>query len=197
VARDVTLVVHDWGSALGFDWASRHRDTVKGIAFMEAIVRPLTWANWPERSREIFQALRSPAGDEMILENNFFVEMILPGAVQRGLTDEEKAAYRRPFAEPGEGRRPTLTWPRQLPIEGDPADVTEVVQSYGDWLSQSDVPKLFVNADPGAILTGDQRDFVRSWPNVEEVTVHGIHFVQEDSPDEIGQAVAGWYRKLG
>jgi len=197
VARDVTLVVHDWGSALGFDWANRHRDAVRGIAYMEAIVRPLSWSAWPEAARGIFQALRSEAGEAMVLEQNVFVERILPGSVLRKLGPDEMAVYRRPFAEPGEARRPTLAWPREIPLDGEPADVAETVQAYADWLAASPVPKLFVNAEPGAILVGDQREFCRSWPAQQEVTVRGTHFVQEDSPDEIGRAVAEWRRGLG
>jgi haloalkane dehalogenase len=196
VRRDVTLVIHDWGSVLGFDWANRHRDAVRGIAYMEAIVCPVEWAEWPDAARGIFQAFRSPAGEEMILDKNVFVEAVLPGSIARTLSEEEMAVYRRPFGEAGEGRRPTLTWPRQIPIEGEPADVCEIVSSYGAWLESADVPKLFINAEPGAILIGRQREFCRSWPNQTEVTVKGIHFVQEDSPDEIGQAVAAWRRGL-
>ncbi len=192
----VVLVIHDWGSALGFDWANRHRDRVAGICYMEAIVRPVEWDEWPEAARGIFEAMRSDAGEEMILEKNLFVEAILPASIMRTLSDEEMAEYRRPFAEPGEGRRPTLTWPRQIPLAGEPADVVEIVTDYGAWLSESDVPKLFVNADPGTILTGDQREFCRSWPNQTEVTVPGIHFIQEDSADEIGTALAAWLPSL-
>jgi haloalkane dehalogenase len=196
VRERVTFVIHDWGSALGFDWANRHRDAVKGIAYMEAIVQPVSWDDWPNAARDIFQAFRSPAGEEMILTNNLFVEGVLPGAVMRQLTEDEMAHYRRPFSEPGEGRRPTLTWPRQIPIEGEPAEVVKIVSDYGDWLSSASVPKLFVNADPGAILRGPQRDFCRTWPDQTEVTVAGIHFIPEDSPDQIGEAVAAWYRTL-
>jgi haloalkane dehalogenase len=192
VTRNVTFVVHDWGSALGFDWANRHRDAVRGIAYMEAIVQPVTWAEWPDAARAIFQALRSPAGEAMILENNVFVERILPGSILRTLTDAEMAEYRRPFATPGESRRPTLTWPRQIPIEGEPAEVTAIVRDYGEWLRTATVPKLFVNADPGAILIGKQREFCRSWPHQKEITVKGVHFVQEDSGAEIGRAIADW-----
>ena len=192
VERNVTLVVHDWGSALGFDWANRHRDAVRGIAYMEAIVRPVSWDEWPEQSRPVFSGLRSPAGEELVLDRNVFVERILPGSIMRKLTAEEMAEYRRPYTDGGESRRPTLTWPRQIPIDGEPADVVEIVQSYADWLSASPVPKLFINAEPGAILVGAQREFCRSWPNQTEVTVPGIHFVQEDSPDEIGSAIAAW-----
>ena len=196
VSERATFVVHDWGSALGFDWANRHRQAVKGIAYMEAIVQPLTWSDWPEPYRGIFQAFRSPAGEEMILTKNMFVESVLPGAVLRKLTDEEMAHYRRPFAEAGEARRATLTWPRQIPIDGEPADVVEIVSTYADWLSSSPVPKLFMNAEPGAILTGAQREFCRTWPLQTEVTVPGVHFVQEDSPDPIGEALLSWYRTL-
>jgi haloalkane dehalogenase len=196
VRENVVLVIHDWGSALGFDWARRHPDAVRGIAYMEAIVRPVTWAEWPEEARAIFQALRSPAGEEMVLAKNLFVERILPGSILRKLGEAEMEVYRRPFREPGEGRRPTLTWPRQIPLEGEPADVVEIVQAYADWLQESPLPKLFVDAAPGAILTGPQREFCRGWPAQQEVRVRGVHFVQEDSPDEIGRAVAGWLRGL-
>lgn len=189
---DVTFVVHDWGSALGFDWATRHPDRVAGIAYMEAIVMPLSWDDWPEAARGIFQAFRSPEGEEMVLERNLFVEAVLPSATTRSLAPEEMDEYRRPFARPGEDRRPTLTWPRQIPIDGEPADVVEIVWSYGEWLAGSDVPKLFVDVQPGAILTGRQREVCRSWPNQREVRVPGIHYVQEDSADEIGAAVADW-----
>jgi haloalkane dehalogenase len=192
---NVTLVVHDWGSALGFYWAYRHPERVRGIAYMEAVVRPLTWEDWREESRQIFQDLRSEAGEEMVLEKNLFIEGILPSAVLRDLTEEEMNVYRGPYLEPGESRRPTLTWPRELPINGEPEDVVSIVDDYSKWLAQSDVPKLFVNAEPGAILTGSQREFCRAWPNQEEVTVRGVHFVQEDSPHEIGEAVATFVRR--
>lgn len=188
----VTLVIHDWGSALGFDWANRHRDRVAGIAYMEAIVMPVIWEQWPDAARPIFQALRSPAGEEMVLEKNVFVERVLPGSILRDLTADEMDEYRRPFLDGGERRRPTLTWPREIPIDGEPADVVEIVQAYAHWLSDAELPKLFVNADPGAILTGEQREFCRSWPNQTEVTVRGNHFLQEDSPVEIAAAIADW-----
>ncbi len=193
VTENVTLVVHDWGSALGFDWANRHRDAVKGIAYMEAIVMPVTWSDWPEKATSIFQAMRSDAGEEIVLQKNVFVERILPSSILRDLTDEEMAEYRRPFKESGEARRPTLTWPRQIPIDGEPASVHAIVSDYSSWLASSAIPKLFINAEPGSILTGRQREFCRSWPNQNEVTVAGLHFVQEDSPHEIGAAIAGWY----
>lgn len=192
IGDKVTLVIHDWGSALGFDWANRHRERVAGIAYMEAIVRPVTWDEWPAGATDIFQAMRSEAGEEMILTKNLFVEAILPASIIRKLSDEEMAEYRRPFLEAGEDRRPTLTWPRQIPIDGEPADVREIVQSYADWLVASEIPKLLVNAEPGTILTGAQRDFCRTWPNQTEVTVPGIHFIQEDSAAEIGGALSEW-----
>ena len=148
VEANVILVVHDWGSALGFDWANRHREAVKGLCYMESLVRPVSWTEWPELSAKVFQGFRSPAGEAMVLDKNIFVEKVLPGSVLRTLTDEEMAVYRRPYLEPGESRRPTLTWPRQIPIDGEPANVVEIVQSYADWLSESPVPKLFINADP-------------------------------------------------
>ena len=193
VSKDVTLVVHDWGSALGFDWANRHRDSVKGICYMEAIVCPIaSWDDWPEAARKVFQGFRSPAGESMVIEKNIFVERVLPGSIIRTLDDEEMAAYRRPFSEPGEARRPTLSWPRQIPIAGEPADVVAIVEAYANWLKTSDTRKLFINAQPGAILTGPQREFCRSWPNQIEVTVSGTHFMQEDSPDDIGRSIADW-----
>lgn len=190
--HDVTLVVHDWGSALGFDWARRHPDAVRAIAYMEAIVTPVTWADWPPAATEIFRGLRSPAGEDMILERNLFVEAVLPASVIRTLADEELAEYRRPFLTPGEGRRATLSWPRQIPIDGEPAEVADIVSAYSHWLATSHVKKLFVNAEPGAILVGRQRDVCRTWPNQVEITVPGIHFIQEDSGVEIGRAVAAW-----
>ena len=197
IVDNVTFVIHDWGSALGFDWANRHRDSVRGIAYMEAIVKPLTWDEWPPPAKPVFQGFRSPAGEKMVLEQNAFVEMVLPDAVLREMSEEEMSVYRRPYTEPGESRRPTLTWPRQIPIEGEPEDVVAIVEEYGEWLAQSDLPKLFVNADPGAILRGSARDFCRSWPNQTEVTVAGSHFIQEDSPDEIGTALVNWLKQIG
>jgi haloalkane dehalogenase len=192
----VTLVVHDWGSALGFHWAKRHAGRVKALVYMEAIVRPVTWAEWPEAARKVFQAMRSPAGEEIVLTKNVFVERILPASVLRALTPEEMEHYREPFREPGESRRPTLTWPREIPIDGEPADVVALVSDYASWLGRSPLPKLFVNANPGSILVGAQREFCRAWPNQQEVTVRGSHFVQEDSPAEIGQAIARFLRHV-
>jgi haloalkane dehalogenase len=198
VRERVTLVIHDWGSALGFDWANRHREAVKGIAYMEAILGPLHWSDWDKSGlRPALQALRSDAGEAMVLQDNFFIEQVLPKAMLRTLSAEEMAEYRRPFADPGEGRRPTLTWPRQVPFDGDPADVAAIAADYADWLATSRVPKLFVKAEPGGILAGDTvLEFARRLPAQTEVTVSGVHFIQEDSPDEIGRAIAGWMRTL-
>jgi haloalkane dehalogenase len=182
----VTFVIHDWGSALGFDWAWQHPDSVLGIAYMEAIVR----------AKQVFQGFRSEAGESMVLEKNIFVDRVLPASVLRELTDDEMAVYRRPYLEPGEDRRPTLTWPRQIPIEGEPPDVHEIVDGYSKWLAECDLPKLFVNADPGSILVGSQREYCRSFRNQTEVTVPGLHFIQEDSPGEIGKAIADWRREI-
>ena len=195
VSDKVTFVVHDWGSALGFDWAYRHPDKVKAIVYMEAIPIHFDWSDWPEDASRIFQGFRSPAGEEMILDKNYFVELVLPNSVIRKLSTAEMDVYRRPFLNPGEDRRPTLTWPCQIPIEGEPKEVVEIVTAYSEWLSKSDIPKLFINAEPGSILVGRARDFCRTWSNQEEVTVTGKHFIQEDSPDEIGQSIANFIRK--
>ena len=192
----VTLVIHDWGSALGFDWACQHPASVLGIAYMEAVVKPISWDNWPEQAKGVFQGFRSAAGETMVLEKNIFVERVLPASVIRKLTDDEMAVYRRPFLRPGEDRRPTLTWPRQIPIEGEPPDVHEIVDGYSKWLAETELPKLFINADPGLILVGPQREYCRAFKNQAEVTVSGLHFIQEDSPDEIGKAIADWRREL-
>jgi haloalkane dehalogenase len=198
ITSRVTLVVHDWGSALGFDWAARHPQAIRGIAYMEAIVRPLSgWDEFPEAARGIFQGMRSPAGEQMILEQNVFVERILPASILRKLTGEEMDEYRRPFLAEGEDRLPTLVWPRQIPIGGEPADVVEICGAYAGWLAETPgLPKLFIDADPGTILTGSQREFCRGWPDQEEVTVPGVHFIQEDSGEQIGQAIAGWLDRL-
>jgi haloalkane dehalogenase len=188
----LVIVGHDWGSALGFDWAKHHRDRVSGIAYMEAIVRPLAWAEWPEGSRRVFQGFRSAAGEEMILDKNMFVERVLPASILRRLEPEEMAEYRRPFANKREDRWPTLTWPRDIPLDGEPRSVVELVAAYAEWMADNDLPKLFVNAEPGAILVGAQREFCRGWRNQTEVTVTGIHFIQEDSGRQIGDAIARW-----
>jgi len=196
VSSNVTLVVHDWGSALGFDWAAQNPDKVRGIAYMEGIPCPVSWDDWPDVVKPIFQGFRSDAGEAMVLEKNVFVEKVLPGSVLRDLSDEEMAVYRRPFTEPGEDRRPTLTWPRQIPLDGEPADVALIAADYANWLRRSEVPKLFINAEPGAILVGKQREFARSLKNQTEVTVKGSHFIQEDSPDDIAAAIADWLDEI-
>jgi haloalkane dehalogenase len=192
----VVLVLHDWGSALGFDWANQHRDRVAGIAYMEAVAMPIDWSDFPGPMRNVFQGFRSPDGESMVLEQNMFVETVLPASVKRPLTDEEMDHYRAPFRNAGEDRRPTLSWPRNIPIEGEPADVVATVDEYGAWLSQCDLPKLFIKGEPGALIRGRALDFVRTWPNQTEVSVPGVHFLQEDSPDEIGEALASFVRAL-
>ena len=192
---NVTLVVHDWGSALAFDWAFRHPKSVKAFVYMEAVVQTIGWENWPEKAREIFQAIRSSAGEELVLERNLFIERILPGSIIRKLSDEEMEIYRRPFQSPA-SRRPTLTWPREIPIEGEPPDVNKLVNEYSGWMAGNEIPKLFINAEPGAILTGEQREFCRGWKNQKEIMVKGIHFIQEDSPDEIGQGIAEFLKSF-
>lgn len=188
----VTLVIHDWGSALGFYWAQQHPAAVRGIAYMEGIVCPVSWEDWPESARGIFQGFRSAKGEDLVLQRNMFVEAVLPGSVIRGLGEEEMQHYRAPFSSPDD-RQPTLNWPRQIPIDGEPPEMVELVASYGQWMAANEVlPKLFINANPGSILTGKAREFCRSWPNQVEVTVKGTHFIQEDSPREIGQAIAEW-----
>jgi haloalkane dehalogenase len=194
--RRVTLVLHDWGSALGFHWARLHPQQVRGIAYMEGIVRPIaSWDDWPENARGIFQGFRSPKGEDLVLKRNLFIEGVLPSAILRKLSDEEMAAYRAPFALEAD-RQPMLNWPRQIPIAGEPPPIVALVQQYADWLSASRVPKLFVNAEPGSILVGAQREFCRTWPNQQEVTVPGLHFIQEDSGAAIGQAVAAWLSRI-
>ncbi|MDD3444552.1 MAG: haloalkane dehalogenase [Zavarzinia sp.] len=192
----VVLVLHDWGSALGFDWAAQNPDRVQGIAYMEAIVAPMAWSDWEEGTARVFQGFRSPQGESMILDKNMFVERVLPGSIARPLTPVEMDEYRRPFLAPGEDRRPTLSWPRSIPVDGTPENVVRIAENYSRFLAASEIPKLFVNAEPGAILTGRLREFCRGWPKQTEVTVKGIHFVQEDSPHEIGAAVAGFVRGL-
>jgi len=194
--ENTTFVIHDWGSALGFNWCYHNPDSVKGIAYMEAIVKEMTWEDWRDEAKGIFQGFRSDAGESLVLEKNYFVERVLPGSIIRRLRDEEIEEYRRPFLNPGEDRRPTLSWPREIPIEGQPANVCKIVNQYAEWMQTNDIPKLFINAEPGAITTGRMRDFCRSWKNQTEVTVKGIHFIQEDSPDDIGKAISTWYKNI-
>jgi haloalkane dehalogenase len=191
----VVLVIHDWGSALGFDWTMQHPDRVQGIAYIEAIVAPMRWSDWDDRARPLFEGFRSEQGEAMVLEQNLFVEMAI-GSPLRAMSEEEMAEWRRPFLTPGEDRRPVLSWPREIPIDGVPETVVRISQSYADFMAKSPIPKLFVNAEPGAILTGRLREFCRTWPNQTEVTVSGVHFVQEDSPRAVGEAVSRFVRSL-
>ena len=196
VHKDAILVGHDWGGALLFHWAMQNPDAVQGIVYMETIVSPVIWRDWPEDAKGIFQGMRSEAGEKIVLQKNLFVEGILPNSVLRKLTEEEMNVYRKPFLEEGERRRPMLTWPREIPIEGEPEDVCSIVTAYGKWLQDCEIPKLFINAEPGSILTGRQRQFCRRFRKQHEVTVKGSHFIQEDSPDEIGTAIAEFTKKL-
>lgn len=195
VRSNVTLVIHDWGSGLGFHWARNHPDAVRGIAYMEGIVCPVSWEDWPESARGIFKGFRSEKGEDLVLNRNMFVEAVLPSSVIRDLSEAEMAAYRAPFQTPDD-RQPTLNWPRQIPIDGEPAHMVALVEDYGSFMATSDMPKLFINAEPGSILVGPAREFCRSWPNQVEVTVKGLHFIQEDSPAEIGQAIAAWLQAV-
>ena len=195
INKNITFVIHDWGSALGFNWAYEHQQNVKGICYMEAIVKNITWNDWPEDAKSIFQGFRSDAGENLILKKNLFIEGILPNAIIRNLTESEMSVYRRPFIKEID-RRPTLDWPRQIPINNEPEDVCKIVEDYSSWMSLNEIPKLFINADPGSILTGKQREFCRKWKNQQELTVKGNHFIQEDSPKEIGEAISNWYRNL-
>jgi haloalkane dehalogenase len=195
-SSDVILVLHDWGSALGFHWAFKHPEWIRGLAYMEGIVLPLpSWNDWPDRARGIFQGFRSAKGEDLILNRNLFIEGVLPSSILRKLTDREMAEYRAPFVET-DSRQTMLNWPRQIPIAGEPAHIVELVQQYAGWLQRSSIPKLFINAEPGSILVGTQREFCRTWPHQKEVTVKGLHFIQEDSPDEIGRALADWIATL-
>ena len=196
LGEEINLVIHDWGSAMGFHYARENANKIKSITFMEAIVMPLTWDQWPENARNIFQLMRSDAGEEIVLEKNIFVEKILLNDSADGFTDEEKAEYIRPFKNAGEDRRPTLTWPRQIPVDGSPQAVIDEVIKNGEFHKDSNIPKLFINADPGSILVGEQREFVRSWKNLQEVTVKGNHFIQEHSPNEIGTAIKDFLDSL-
>ena len=192
----ITLVLHDWGSAIGFHWAHENQKRIQGIAYMEGIVKELEWKEWNEQSRGLFQALRSDSGEELILEKNVFIEKILIGSIIRQLDQYEMEEYRKPFENPGEDRRVMLSWPREIPIEGQPENVCKIVSEYSNWMSKNNIPKLFINADPGAIIQGSVRDFCRTWKNQSEITVQGIHFIQEDSPNEIGTAIQKWYETI-
>ena len=193
---NVTLVIHDWGSGLGFYWAQQHPAAVRGIAYMESIVCPLSWDDWPEGARGIFQGFRSAKGEELVLQRNMFVEAVLPSSVMRGLGEDEMRHYRAPFSTPDD-RQPTLNWPRQIPIDGEPPEMVELVTSYGQWMAGNEtLPKLFINAEPGSILTGKAREFCRSWPNQTEVTVKLAKALCERVPSLEKHAVAGWLDTL-
>ena len=196
VQDQVTLVLHDWGSALGFDWAYRHQSSVRAVAYMEAFVATIdTWDDLLPEAIAFFRAIRSDEGEELVLQQNLFIEQILPSEVLRGLSEEEMAVYRRPYRDPGESRRPTLTWPRQVPVAGEPREVHDIVRAYGSWLASSDVPKLFVEAVPG-VMFESHRAFARSWPQQSHLSVTAGHLVPEDAPDEVGVAIASWLRDL-
>ena len=195
IKENITFVIHDWGSALGFNWAYEHQESVKGVCYMEAIVKKISWEDWPKDAKSIFQGFRSDAGEDLILKKNLFIEGVLPNAIIRNLTETEMDIYRKPFLKEID-RRPTLDWPRQIPINNEPEDVCKIVDDYSSWMSINEIPKLFINADPGSILTGKQREFCRKWKNQQELTVKGNHFIQEDSPNEIGEAISKWYRNL-
>ena len=192
--RDIVFVLHDWGTALGFDWMRRHPQGAAGVAHMEGIVKPLSWEEWPAAATDIFKTFRSPAGDDVVLNKNVFVENVLPRSMLRKLSDEEMDAYRAPFRNPGEDRRATLSWPRQIPLANQPADVCALVEAYGAYLKQATMPKLFINATPGMIMNGPSAEVARSFPNTTEVTVSGLHFIQEDSPHEIAAALRAWLK---
>jgi len=191
----VTLVVHDWGSALGFDWAKRRPESVKGIVHMEAIVATMDWDDIPAVPQPRFRAVRSDEGEELVLQQNIFIEQSIVKGTMRPYTDAEMAEYRRPFLQPGESRRPTLTWPRQLPIGGESQDVVDIVNAYAAWLAASEIPKLYIKANPGTHSKG-MIEQIRKWPNQQEFTVKGIHYPQEDSPDEIAAYIAAWLHVL-
>jgi haloalkane dehalogenase len=196
VSRDVVIVGHDWGGALGFDWAYRHSSVIRGLVYMETFVRPLTWANIPKSFHPTLKAVRSSAGEKLVLEQNMFIEKMLPSVTMRSLTDTEMENYRNPYTIPGDSRMPTLTFPREVPLNGEPSDVVNAINDYAKWLQHSPIPKLFINAEPGVFVTGAVRDFCRTWSNQTEVTVPGLHFIQEDSPEQIGTAIADWYLSL-
>ena len=192
----LTLVLHDWGGALGFDWAYRHQDRVRAIAYMETFVAPLTLEDLPESFRPTLEAVRSPAGEALVLDENMFIENMLPGVTQRALSADEMAEYRRPFLEAGDDRWPTLQWAREVPLSGEPADVHHRIAAYSAWLTTAPLPKLFIDAEPGVFITGRIRRLASSFPNQHRVVVGGLHFVQEDSPGEVGRAIAGWLERI-
>jgi haloalkane dehalogenase len=196
VTKNIVLVGHDWGGALAMDWARRHPGAIRGIVYFETLVRSRSWDEMDQSARSLFERLRSPEGEELVLKDNVFIEKLFPARILRSLSESEMAVYRRPYLQPGEDRRPTLQFPREIPIDGAPAHTAQIVKDYGDWMATNDIPKLFINGDPGAVLTGSLLEFCRTWRNQEQVTVRGNHFLQEDSPHEIGQAIARWLTRL-
>jgi haloalkane dehalogenase len=196
VTKNIVLVGHDWGGALAMDWARRHPGAIRGIVYFETLVRSRSWDEMDQSARSLFERLRSPEGEELVLKDNVFIEKLFPARILRSLSESEMAVYRRPYLQPGEDRRPTLQFPREIPIDGAPAHTAQIVKDYGDWMATNDIPKLFINGDPGAVLTGSLLEFCRTWRNQEQVTVRGNHFLQEDSPHEIGQAIARWLVRL-
>jgi haloalkane dehalogenase len=196
VTNNVVLVGHDWGGALAMDWARRHPDAMRGIVYFETLVGPRSWNEMDQSARSLFERLRSPEGVELVLKDNVFIEKLFPARIVRSLSGAEMAVYRKPYLRPGEDRRPTLEFPREIPVDGAPEHTAQIVKDYGDWMATNDIPKLLINGDPGTILTGSLLQLCRSWPNQEEVTVRGKHFLQEDSPHEIGQAIARWLVRL-
>jgi haloalkane dehalogenase len=196
VTKDVVFVGHDWGGALAMDWARRHPSVVRGIVYFETLVRSRSWDEMDQSARSLFERLRSPEGEKLVLKDNVFIEKLLPARILRSLSETEMAIYRRPYLQPGEDRRPTLEFPREIPVDGAPEHTALIVKDYGEWMATNDIPKLFINGDPGTIITGSLLDLCRTWRNQEEVTVGGRHFLQEDSPHEIGQAIARWLIRL-
>ena len=195
--KNITLVVHDWGSALGFNYAMQHEDNVKGIAFMEALLMPLTWDVFSDEFENIFQTFRTPgAGYDLIVNKNFFVEQILPGGILRNLTEEEMNQYREPY-KIAESRKPVWVWPNEIPIDGKPADVHKIVTDYNIWLQETELPKILFFADPGAITNASVVDWSEAnLKNLETVDLgQGIHYLQEDHPEAIGRALANWIQQ--
>lgn len=195
VSNNVNLILHDWGTALGFDWASKNPEKIQSIVYMEAVM-PVTWDDWPTNAVKIFQGFRSDSGEEMILNKNLFIEAVLPNSILRDLDNDEMSEYRRPYLKNGEDRRPTLSWPRQLPINSEPKEVSKKFEFFLNWMKSNKLPKLFINCDPGSILVGKQREYCRTWLNQKETTVKGLHFLQEDSPDEIGESIKNFFNEI-
>lgn len=196
LTKDVVLVGHEWGGPLLFDWAQRNRAAVGGIAYMETFVTPLQWSDIPEAIADFVKAVRTDAGESLVLGRNRLIERFIPIGVRDPLANDVMAEYRRPYELSGEDRRATLTLMREIPIEGQPAAVVDIVKRNQTWLESSPVKKLFIDADPGFYLSGRSREICRSWPVQSTLTVPGIHLLQEDSGAEIGKAIAEWLETL-